>query len=357
MASSSAKSLDKFLAEFQKSFGQNAVETAAYPQYDTLTTGSIALDKAMGAGGFVRGRITEVWGPPSGGKSSLTLISAGHALQDNPGLRLAYIDVEATFDGEWAEKLGVDLSRVDVIHPQTAEDVADMVKMLTMSGLYVMVILDSIGAMVAMKEFEKNAEDATVGLVAKIVTRMIKISTYYVRQNNLALVIINQLRANIGGYGVDTVAGGGFALDHSLTHKLYVKRGSAPYKVGSGDEARNVGYEMVVKVEKSKVCPEGRVARFGFFTEDTEKYGPVGIDKAQEAFTMGVALDVIQHVGISYVFPDGEKIASSNVDGVKKTAKDNAIDYLRSHPEFQEQIRTLALKSVEAELKFIEDAE
>lgn len=355
MASSSSKALDKFMADFAKSFGAETIHVAEYPQYETLSTGSIALDKAMGAGGFVRGRISLVWGPPSGGKSSLTLISAGIALQENPGMRVAYIDVEATFDAEWAEKLGCDKSRIDVIHPKTAEDVADMVKALTASGLYIMVILDSIGAMVGMKEFEKNAEEATVGIVAKVVTRMIKISTYYVRQNNICLVIINQLRANIGGYGVDVVSGGGFALDHSLTHKLNVKRGSAPYKVGTKEEARNVGYEMVVKVEKSKVCPEGRVARFGFFTEDTDKYGPIGIDKAQEAFTMGEALDVIKHVGISYVFPDGEKISASNIDGEKKTAKENAIDYLRDHPEFQETIRAAALKSVESELKVIED--
>jgi hypothetical protein len=105
------------------------------------------------------------------------------------------------------------------------------------------------------------------------------------------------------------------------------------------------------------VAPEGRVARFGFFTEDTARYGPIGIDKAQEAFTMGVALDVIKHSGNSYVFPDGEKIVASNIDGVKKAAKDNAIDYLRDHPEFQETIRTAALKSVEGELKMVEDEE
>jgi recombination protein RecA len=219
-----------------------------------------------------------------------------------------------------------------------------------------MVILDSVGAMVGMKEFEKNAEEATVGIVAKVVTRMIKISTYYVRENNLSLVIINQLRANIG-YGADEVSGGGFALDHSLTHKLHVKRGSAPYKIGTKEDERNAGYEMVVKVQKNKVAPEGRVARFGFFTEDTARYGPIGIDKAQEAFTMGVALDVIKHSGNSYVFPDGEKIVASNIDGVKKAAKDNAIDYLRDHPEFQETIRTAALKSVEGELKMVEDEE
>lgn len=353
---SSTKALDKFMAEFAKSFGAETIKVAAYPEYETLSTGSIALDKAMGAGGFVKGRISLVWGPPSGGKSSLTLISAGIALQDYPDMRVAYIDVEATFDGEWAEKLGCDKSRIDVIHPKTAEDVADMVKALTASGLYIMVILDSVGAMVGMKEFEKNAEEATVGIVAKVVTRMIKISTYYVRQNNLALVIINQLRANIG-YGADEVSGGGFALDHSLTHKLHVKRGSAPYVVGTKEEARNVGYEMVVKVQKNKVAPEGRVARFGFFTEDTEKYGPIGIDKAQEAFTMGVALDVIQHVGTAYVFPDDAKIVASNIDGVKRTGKDNAVDYLRAHPEFQETIRIAALKSVEGELKLIEDDE
>jgi len=356
MASSSSKALDKFMADFAKSFGTDHQGRRLPPQYETLSTGSIALDKAMGAGGFVQGRISLVWGPPSGGKSSLTLISAGIALQEHPDMRVAYIDVEATFDGQWAEKLGVDISRVDVIHPKTAEDVADMVKALTSSGLYIMVILDSVGAMIGMKEFEKNAEEATVGIVAKVVTRMNKISTYYVRQNNLALVIINQLRANIG-YGADEISGGGFALDHSLTHKLQVKRGSAPYVVGTKENARNVGYEMVVKVQKNKVAPEGRVARFGFFTEDTEKYGPIGIDKAQEAFTMGLALDVIKQAGIAYVFPDGEKIIASNIDGVKRSGKENAIDYLRSHPEWVTDIRTAALKSVESELKHIEDDE
>lgn len=339
------KSAEKFMADFEKMFGQNSLKVAGYPHYETFSTGSISLDKAMGAGGYIQGRVTMLWGPASGGKSSLSLIAAGLAQQKQPEKRVVYIDVEKTFDGAWAETLGVDLSRMDIVVPRAAEDVADMVKQLTGSGIYSMVILDSIGAMVSMKEFEKNAEEATVGIVAKIVTRMMNISIYNIMENDVAFLIINQLRANIGGYGVAETSGGGFNLEHSLTSKLYIKRGSAPYTVGSNEEKRNVGYEMVVKVQKSKVCPEGRVARFGFFTEATDKYGPVGIDKAQEAFTLGVAQGTIVQGGAYYTFPDG----------VKVQGKEAAVEKIRTEPALIEDIRAVALKAVEHELKEIDE--
>lgn len=331
--------LNKFMAGFEKSFGSGSIIVPQKPSYETISTGSVGLDQAMGAGGYVEGRMTELWGPPSGGKSTLCSIAAGNAQRKHPDKLVGWIDIERTFDGDWAEKLGMDLNRTHLVEPVNAEDVADMIKEMLQSGMYSMITLDSIGAMLPKEEFEKDAGQASMGTIAKVITRMVKISAVYAKQYNVALNIINQQRANFG-YGADTTRPGGFALTHGSTHRLNVKRGENSYKIGTPPNDVQVGYDIAVRVEKNKIAPPQRQARFRFFNQPTALYGPLGIDRTEEAFTIGSNYGIINRAGAWYTLPDGERFQGKNP----------AVIYLKEHPDLVEQIRSEALKAVSDDL-------
>ena len=314
---------DKFLDSITKSYGKGALTVAAdVTRLPAISTGSLSLDHAMGSGGYMIGRITEIWGPPSGGKTTEALIALGNAQRTYPNKIVGLLDVEATFDKEWAIKLGVDTDRLDVFSPPTAEDVADIMKEMLQSEQYSMIVLDSIGAMLPEEEFEKDAGGVSVGTIAKIITRMVKISAVYAKRYEVAVVVINQVRANIG-YGADTTTGGGWALKHVTTHKLQIKRASSAYTIGSDQNKVNVGYKMGVKVEKNKVAPEGRNVQFDFYTQETEKYGPIGINESQDVVAIGLRTGVIQQAGAFYTIPGGERIKSRELleETVSKDSK------------------------------------
>lgn len=337
----SAAALAKFSTEFAKSFGEGSLRFAAKPDYEVVSTGSLTLDRALGCGGYIKGRITEMWGQPSSGKTTLALIAAGNAQRDDPSRLAGFIDVEQTFDGDWAKALGVNLDALHVVRPSLAEDVADIMKMMLDSKLYSIIILDSIGAMLPKEELEKDAGQVSVGTIAKVITRMVKICALLSQQSNTAVVIINQVRANLG-YGADTTTGGGFALKHVSTQKLNVKRASNVYKVGSGENEVQVGYEIAVRVEKNKVAAPGRVAVFAFFNQATDKYGPMGIDRAQEAVKVGTQLGVIgKRAGGYYRIPGVEE---------EIRGEDNVLSLLRGDPKLVKSVRTAILKAVEDEV-------
>lgn len=336
----SAAAIAKFKQKFEKSYGEDVMKTAAYPQYEVISTGSVLLDKAMGCGGFVEGRITEMWGPPSGGKSTIAMIACGNAQKKHPEKLVGWIDVEHTFDGSWAEKLGMSLEQTQVVDPRTAEDVADIMKDMLESGVFSMVVLDSVGAMLPEDEYEKDAGEATMGTAAKIITRMVKKGAYYARANSVAVIIINQQRANLG-YGADTTTGGGFALKHVTTHKLNVKRsGTTPFTIGTKPNDVQVGFELAVRVEKNKVAPPMRQAVFSFFNQASTKYGPMGIDRAQEAFSLALVDNIIKQGGAFYTLPDERKFQG----------KDKVIEVLREEPQLIEEIRAIALEAIKHEI-------
>jgi recombination protein RecA len=334
----------KFLENMRKSYGASVVSLASEvvrPQ--AISTGALSLDAAMASGGFMRKRITEVWGPPGGGKTTLTLIAAAGAQKTIADKYVAFIDVEGTFDKQWAEELGVDTDRMDVYSPPNAEEVADLVKDLLQSEQYSMIILDSIGAMLPKEEFEKDAAEVSVGTIAKIITRMVKMAAVYAKRYDVALVIINQVRANIG-FGKDTDTGGGWGLKHVTSHKLHVKRGSAAYVVGSGDNKVNVGYKMSVKVEKSKVSPEGRVALFDIYLMPATIKGvahSIGINLAQDAAAVGIRLGVIQQRGAQYTMPDGSVLKTREI----------VEDTLTADPILLEKVRAGVLEAIKDDFK------
>src|ERR1700752_2541299 len=193
--------LEKFEASFAKTFGEGVLRRAAQtPRYDVISTGAPSLDYAMGSGGYIRGRLTESWGLASTGKTTLTLVGMAEAQKAVPDRLTALIDVEKTYDPDWAVAHGVDPPRLIVVTPTTAEDAADQMKSLIESDLFSMIGLDSIGAMLPAKEAEKDAGDAVVGAGAKVVTRMVKIATNLATRHHVAIILINQVRASIGSF-------------------------------------------------------------------------------------------------------------------------------------------------------------
>ena len=178
--------------------------------------------------------------------------------------------MEQVWDDNWAVQHGIELDRCLLFTPSSAEDVADAVKEFLSSGLFSMVVLDSVGAMIPEKEKEKGADEATVAIQAKIVTRMVKIAAVAARQNNCTFIIINQVRAQISFRG-GTTTGGGFALKHASSFKLKLARtGTTPFEATIEGEKRVVGHEIKIKVERNKVAPAYRDATVVMFNQPSK---------------------------------------------------------------------------------------
>lgn len=328
--------LEKFEATFAKSFGEGALRRGSeMPAYDVISTGSPSLDYAMGCGGYIRGRLTELWGLTSLGKTTMGLIAMAEAQKAIPDRRVALIDIEKTFDPTWAVAHGVDLDRLRVMQPETAEDAADQMKQLIESDAFSVVELDSIGAMLPEKEAEKDAGDAVVGVGAKVVTRMVKIATNLATTHNVAVLLINQVRASIGSFvGPDITRPGGHALQHCTTHVLKFRRGKeSPRLIGPKENQVQVGQQIAINVEKNKVAPPKRTVYLWMYNQATQEYGPAGINKANDVFALAKTLELMPRSGAHYTLPDGSK----------HNGEPAVVPYLQAHPEVCEMLRTQAL--------------
>ncbi len=342
-----SKAKEKLLGDFTKAFGQGVLECyAERKQYEVIPTGSADFDLALGVGGLLVGRLHEWWGPGSVGKTTMALITASQAQKMWPDRIVVWIDMERTFDWPWAIANGVDPERMWLIKPSSAEDAADAVKKMTEAGGVVsLVVLDSIGAMLSEKEMGKGAGEAVVGTTPKIVTRMVNMAAVECGDNDTTLLLINQVRANIG-YGADTTTGGGWALKHVTTTKAKFSRTStAPFAVGSGDNKIQVGHEVAVKIERNKVAPPNRKALFSLVGIGGTKYGPIGVDRADEAARLGLKHGLIQASGSWYTVP---------VTGERLQGRDAVVEALRSAPEVIAHIRTEVLAGVADQIHFEE---
>jgi recombination protein RecA len=330
----SKRAVAQFEEAFTKKYGEDTMSTPDINDaYEIISTGSLALDDAVGVGGLVEGKITEIWGKPGVGKSTLCLMLAAEAQRKHPDKLIAWVDMEHAFDVKWAAAHGIRLDQFKHIVPKSAEDVADVMKDIAMSGLFSLVVLDSIGAMIGEKDIDRKAEDASVAVVPKIVTRMVEILAVKAAITSTTVVLINQVRANITAYGADTRTGGGFALEHSSTMKLYVQRtGTPPFTDKIDGEDRVVGHELRVKIERNRVAIPLRTATLTLFNQPS-KWGPVGIDLADEAFTVGYARGIIGLEKTTYILPTGERCV-----GRPKT-----VTALRDNPEAVSMIRNEVL--------------
>lgn len=335
------KGLDAFKTKMDKSYGGDVFQKAKAPEYGVISTGSLSLDRALIVGGYVEGRLYEIWGQESAGKTTLAINGMVQAQKKHPDKAVMMIDVEHRFDANWARQHGVDLDRLMVVQPNTAEEVSDQLKDSVASNLFSMIVLDSIGAMLPEKELEKDAGDATVGLHAKLVTRMVKTAAGKAFLNGTVVIFINQVRAAIGSYGADTTTPGGYALKHCTTGKFNVRRtGGGQLKEGNDQ----VGHLTTVKVERNSVAKAYRSAEYALLYIPTKKYGPMGIDTTLEAAQIGKETGVISLAGAWY---------TNTLDEQRYNGWDKLLAGLRKDPEMVLRIREAAL-ATEAD-KVIDD--
>lgn len=335
--------LTKFEATFAESYGAGTLtRSPRIVAYKAIPTGSLDLDIALGVGGWLIGRLHEAWGPDGVGKTTLASMTVAEAQRMFPDKMVAYVDVEHKADKPWFAAHGVNLARMYLFQPDTAEDVADAVKDMIRSGVISLIVIDSIGAMIPEAEKEKDADKAVMAQQAKIITRMVKIAASEAPKTDTTVLMINQVRANLA-YGGDTTTGGGFALKHVTTTKVKVKRtGSDPFKTTVNGEAGTiVGHEIAIYVERNGVAPAYRTAMVTLFNQDTKAFGPIGIDKADEAFKVGLRFRVIEQGGGGYyTLPGFERVRG----------RDAVLALLREHPKAVADIRTKALAAKAGDL-------
>jgi recombination protein RecA len=281
------KAVRSAISMLEKQFGKGAVmslEEGASEPVATVSTGSLALDRALGCGGYPRGRIVEVFGPESSGKTTLTL----HAIAEvqRAGGVAAFIDAEHALDVHYAKSIGVDLSTLLVSQPDTGEQALEIADALVRSGAVELIVIDSVAALVPKAELEGEMGDQHVGLQARLMSQALRKLTALAHKHNVTVVFINQIRMKIGVmFGSPETTTGGNALKFYASVRLDVRRIGA---LKSGEEVS--GNRTRVKVVKNKLAPPFREAEFDV------RYG-TGIDRAGELIDLGVELGVLEKSG------------------------------------------------------------
>ena len=322
------RALNDALDLITKQFGKGSImrlgEGALYDEVDVISTGAISLDVATGIGGIPRGRIVEVYGPESSGKTTLTLHVIAEA-QKNGG-RAAFIDAEHALDPEYARKLGVDVENLIVSQPSTGEDALSICDYLVRSGAIDVVVIDSVAALVPRTEIEGEMGSAHVGLQARLMSQALRKLTGATQKSNTALIFINQLREKVGNiYNPETTTGGR-ALKFYSSMRLDVRR-SESIKTGDGI----IGNKTKVKLAKNKMAPPFKQVEFDIiFGEGISKEG----DVLDEAVTAGL----VNKSGAWYSM-NSEKIGQGR-DAAKKYLKDNP----KIYEELREKILDIVFK-------------
>ena len=316
------KALDAALAQIEKQYGKGSVmrmdDSSIVEGIQSVSTGSLGLDIALGIGGLPRGRVVEVYGPESSGKTSLTLSVI--AQMQKIGGTAAFIDAEHALDTQYAAKLGVNIEELLVSQPDTGEQALEITDMLVRSGSVDMVVIDSVAALTPRAEIEGDMGDSHMGLQARLMSQALRKLTSQIQRTNTLVIFINQLRMKIGVmFGNPETTTGGNALKFYASVRLDIRRIGA---IKKGDEV--IGAETRVKVVKNKVAPPFKKAEFDVL------YGE-GISLEGEIIDEGVNLDLIEKAGSWYSYK-GEKIGQG---------KDNARDYLKDNPEISKEIEDL----------------
>ena len=314
------KALNAALSQIERQFGKGAVMRmgdAPRVAIPSVSTGSLGLDIALGIGGLPFGRVVEIYGPESSGKTTLTLSVIAQAQKQ--GKVCAFIDAEHALDPSYAEKLGVNLDEMLVSQPDTGEQALEIVDMLVRSGGVDVIIVDSVAALTPRAEIEGEMGDSHVGLQARLMSQALRKVTGHIKNANCMVVFINQIRMKIGVmFGSPETTTGGNALKFYSSVRLDIRRTGS---VKSGDEV--TGNETRVKVVKNKVAPPFRQAEFQIL------YGK-GIYHAGEVIDLGVQCNLVDKAGAWYSYK-GNKIGQG---------KANAAQYLEEHPEIMNEIET-----------------
>ena len=322
------KALQAAMSKIEKDFGKGAIMRMGDKQIEdveVISTGSIALNVALGIGGYPRGRIIEIYGPESSGKTTLAL----HAIAEvqKKGGIAAFIDAEHAFDSTYAAKLGVDVDNLWVSQPDNGEQALQIVDELTRSSAVDILVIDSVAALTPKKEIEGDMGENVVGLQARLMSQALRKLTSTVSKTNTCCIFLNQLREKIGQvYGNPETTTGGNALKFYSSVRLDIRKGSA---VKDGDTV--LGYITKVKVAKNKLAPPFRRAEF-------EMTFGEGISKTGEILDLGVTYDIIKKSGSWYSYKDS-KLAQGR-DATKTLLHDN--------PELCEELEALIMQAIDA---------
>jgi len=316
------KALDAALAQIEKQYGKGSVmrmdDSQVVEGIQSVSTGSLGLDIALGIGGLPRGRVVEIYGPESSGKTSLTLSVI--AEMQKLGGTAAFIDAEHALDTQYAAKLGVKIEDLLVSQPDTGEQALEITDMLVRSGSVDMIVIDSVAALTPRAEIEGDMGDSHMGLQARLMSQALRKLTSQIQRTNTLVIFINQLRMKIGVmFGNPETTTGGNALKFYASVRLDIRRIGA---IKKGDEV--IGAETRVKVVKNKVAPPFKKAEFDVL------YGE-GISLEGEIIDEGVNLDLVEKAGSWYSYK-GEKIGQG---------KDNAREYLKNNPKISKEIENL----------------
>lgn len=313
------KALAAALAQIEKQFGKGAIMKMGEGQVENdlqvVSTGSLGLDIALGIGGLPRGRIIEIYGPESSGKTTLCLQVVAEA--QKLGGTAAYIDAENALDPIYAQKLGVNVPDMLISQPDTGEQALEIADMLVRSGGVDIIVIDSVAALTPKAEIEGEMGDSHVGLQARLMSQALRKLTANIKRTNTLVIFINQIRMKIGVmFGNPETTTGGNALKFYASVRLDIRRIGA---IKKSDEV--IGNETRVKVVKNKVSPPFREAQFDIL------YGE-GISREGEILELGVAHKFVEKAGAWYSY-QGEKIGQG---------KDNSREYLKEHPALAQQI-------------------
>jgi len=313
------KALAAALGQIEKQFGKGSVmrlgDHDVARDIQAVSTGSLGLDIALGIGGLPRGRVVEIYGPESSGKTTLTLQVI--AEMQKLGGTAAFIDAEHALDPSYAQKLGVDVDNLLVSQPDTGEQALEIADMLVRSGSVDVVVIDSVAALTPKAEIEGEMGDSHMGLQARLMSQALRKLTANIKRTNTLVIFINQIRMKIGVmFGSPETTTGGNALKFYASVRLDIRRIGA---IKKGDEI--IGNETKVKVVKNKVSPPFKEAFFDIL------YGQ-GISREGEIIELGVLHKLVDKSGAWYAY-NGEKIGQG---------KDNAREYLKEHPEIAHEI-------------------
>ncbi len=313
------KALAAALSQIEKQFGKGSVmrmgDGSAIRNIEAVSTGSLSLDIALGIGGIPKGRVIEIYGPESSGKTTLTL----HCIAESQkaGGTCAFVDAEHALDPVYAEKLGVDMDELLVSQPDTGEQALEITDMLVRSGAVDLIVVDSVAALTPKAEIEGEMGDSHVGLQARLMSQALRKLTANIKKSNCIVIFINQIRMKIGVmFGSPETTTGGNALKFYASVRLDIRRTGA---IKRGDEV--VGNETRVKVVKNKVAPPFKQATFEIL------YGE-GVSREGEIIELGVALGLIEKSGAWYS-QGGNRIGQG---------KENVRKFLKENPDITQNI-------------------
>ena len=334
------KALSAALAQIEKQFGQGSImrmgDKGMNEDIDVVSTGSLGLDLALGVGGLPRGRIVEIYGPESSGKTTLALHVV--AQMQKTGGTCAYIDAEHALDIQYAQRLGVNLGELLISQPDTGEQALEICDALVRSGSVDMIVIDSVAALTPQAEIEGEMGEALPGLQARLMSQALRKLTSSIKRTNTLVVFINQIRMKIGvSYGSPETTTGGNALKFYSSVRLDIRRVGA---IKKGDEV--IGSDTKVKVVKNKVAPPFKTAQFDILYGD-------GISHEGEVIDMAVDLNIMSKSGAWFGY-QGQKIGQG---------RDNAREYLKAHPEVMAEIedKIRDLKGIKGKSKGADSAQ